>query len=291
MKKLLALVSVFALMLTLASCGEEPAETSSAAPTTAPTTAPVATIEPIATPTPAPAGPANLALEATAFDMNEGLKNGDDGWYDYYDRESASESLANLINDGDLASNGWQPIGTDGDDATPVTYNNDKKEGFFEETTTADDGTEKVTKKYNLHEGSEKIPENWYFSNDEKTEIREQAVYEKGKVFAGVRFAEAVKTDCVVLTWENNSRPLAYEDGGFYLEYTADGEKWQKLEAAIAREDVEGVNTTDTAEFEALEVTGIRVVSLHCTNKWGTKLYELQVFEAEEEAPAEEVAE
>ncbi len=294
MKKVLAFLSVLTLTLSMASCGGEEGNTSSVTSTGGPASSVITPTSNVSIPVielpSAPDEPDNLAAEGTAFDHNEGLKNGDEGWYDYYERATASESLATNITDGN-ATTGWQPMGTDGDEATPVTYNNDAEEGFFEEDV---EGT--VTKKYNLHEGSEAIPEGWYFANDEKTEIRRYATYEDGKVFAGVKFEEAVKADCLVLSWEYASRAVAYEDGGFYLEYTTDGEKWEKLEATIAREDVEGATTTDTATFEAVEAKGFRVVALKCINKWGTKLWEFELYapEAETEESTEtssEVAE
>ena len=285
MKKLLALMTALTLVLALASCGDDkPAEISSVPVASAASVAPVASIAPVPTPEPVPEGPANLALEGTAFDMNEGLTADDNGFIPYYDENNGVAGNAFDAN----VSTGWQPKGTSDADATPVTYNNDADEGFFEETSVAEDGTESVVKKYNLHEGSENLPENWYFTGEEKTEIREKAVYESGKVFVGVRFDEAVTSDCIVIKWEDGSVAETYEDGGYYLEYTADGEKWEKLDVTVERGEDNGVSIDDTAAFEKVEAKGFRLITVACVNKWGTKVYEMEVYAAEEEAPAEE---
>lgn len=290
MKKLFATLAALAMILSMASCGgdgeENTSTTSSGSTPVSSTTTPSqpTSIPPVSVPDPVDE-PDNLALEGTPFDHNEGLKNGDEGWYDYYERTSVTETLAGNVFDGNT-STGWQPVGTDGDEATSVTYNNDAEEGWFEETTetTAEDGTVTTTtvKKYNLHEGSEAIPENWYFTSDEKTEIREEAVYEDGKVYVGVKFDEAITADCIVLKWESATIPYTYEEGGFYLEYTADGETWEKLECTVERGESDGTNTAETATFEAIEAVGFRVVSVHCTSKWGTKLWEMEIYGPEE---------
>lgn len=292
MKKLLAMLTALTMVLAMASCGGDEGGTSSevsSAPASSQPTSSVIT-PPVSVPpvsVPPTVEVANLALDGTPFDHNEGLKNGDEGWYDYYERATATESLAGNAFDGSTAT-GWQPVGTDGDDETPVTNDAEREEGFYTiykdaEGTEVEEGTEGATATtyFNALEGTE-LPENWYWTGDDHIAIREQATYEDGKVYAGVTFEEAVKADCVVLMWEAGSVAETYENGGFYLEYTADGETWEKLDITVERGESDGTSIADTATFEAVEATGYRVVVLKCTNKWGTKLWEMELYAPEE---------
>lgn len=292
MKKLLATLTALTMLLAMASCGGDgdntSSETSSAPASSQPTSSavtPPVSVPPVSVPEEVVVE--NLALDGTPFDHNEGLKNGDEGWYDYYERATATDSLAGNAFDGSTAT-GWQPMGTDGDEETLVTNEADREEGFYTVYKNAEgeevaEGTEGATATtyFNALEDTE-LPENWYWTGDDHKAIREQATYEDGKVYAGVTFEEAVKADCIVLLWEAGSVAETYENGGFYLEYTADGETWEKLDVTVERGESDGTSIADTATFEAVEATGYRVVSLKCTNKWGSKLWEMEIYAPEE---------
>ena len=104
MKKALTCLTALALILSLAACGEEPAETSSAAPTKPPVIGPVSASDTSSSaslpePTVAPKPTiVNLALSAEAFcDDNPNHVDG-------------VEYAANLANDGDVTT-AWQKDG------------------------------------------------------------------------------------------------------------------------------------------------------------------------------------
>ena len=221
MKKLMAILTASAMLLALASCGEEtPAETSSAAapttapivtPTVTPTTAPVISIDPVSSEPETPTAQ-NVALSGKAEDNGCALY--------------AEAMSADLLIDGDTATEAWQPK--------------------------------------NWNEGDYVI----------------------------ITFAEAAKIDCVVIVGESGTFK-ALAEGGYKL-YTKNGSKWKEVKDAES-DYVEG---TDTVTFaEAIETEGIKVELLDSNYyedgkiKYAPKLYEIEVYEAIEETPAEESVE
>ena len=284
MKKLFAIILAAVMLAAFASCGG-PEETESKAESQADVvsidTPSVASVEVISIPS-VPSVPdvpeiKNLALDGTPFDMNTGKSSGDEGYVPYY----TGNDRAEYAFDGNLADPGWQPKGTDDEAGIPVITDETLDAGLIE--VQQDNG--EFIQQFNNLEGAV-LPEDWYMSDD-GTELRRVAVNEDGTAYVGVKFDEAVKADTVVLVWENGSVAETYENGGFYLQYTTDGETWEKLEATVERGEDNGTYIADTATFEAIEVTGIRVMSVRCTNKWNSKLYEMQIFAPEEAEEAE----
>ena len=255
MKKLLALVSAFAMLLALASCGEEPAETSSAAPTTAPVSsvAPtvVPTIEPI--PTPEPVEDKNLAHaeDATHVDMNTGKAEGDEGFIAYYDANTNVEYAF----DGDMTT-GWQTCEDFGDALTE------------EDVKAAADAS--------LYYQSVLDDAQWFL----------KPTYKDGTMWVGTTFAEAKTVNALTIYWESGSAAQKIEDGGYALQFTADGEKWEKLKATVTRDEESRVAEKlfiDTVSFDAKEVKGIRIVMLKASTKYAPKVFEFEIYAPEEE--------
>ena len=259
MKKLIALISALSLVLVLASCGDEkPAETSPAAPTPAPASSVeptvVPTIEP--TPTPEPVEDNNLAHaeDATCIDMNTGKADGDEGYLAYY---NATDTV-DIAFDANV-STGWQ-----------LAENLEQGEA----------------------EQAESDPDHYYVAADNL--CYKKTAFEDGTLWLGVTFAEAKTINNVKLFWESGSAAKKAEDDGYYLQFTADGEKWEKLDATVTRDEETRVAENiyvDDAVFDAKEVKGVRVVVLEGTTKYAPKVWEMEIYAPEEEAPAEETAE
>jgi len=256
MKKCLAILSAVALTLALASCGDSTTDaTSSAAPasSSAPVSVAPATPTPVPTPTPEPTPDPNVAHadDATYVDMNTGLSEGDEGFLAYYDNSPSNGVDAAF--DANTAT-GWQ-----------LASNEVKGE----------------------ESQAESDAENYYLGTDGN--CYQRVKYDDKSVWLGVVYAEAKTVDTVVVKWEGGSAPKAFEDGGFYFQFTEDGEKWEKLDVTLTREEVPAGDSndyTDTATFDAKDVKGIRVVIVKGNTKYAPKVWEFEVY-APEAADAE----
>ena len=261
MKKIIAIMSALAMMLALASCGGDTAGASSgsASGTGTPSATPsvnVSSSAPEVSQPPVVEENDNLALsdKATWIDMNTGKTKEDADYLAYY----GDAHIVDLAFNGSY-SDGWQ-IKTG--EATLGEYT----------------------------EGETEVPEGAYVASDGK--IYNQEKFEDGKLWMGVSFSEAVAIDTVVVVWEAGSMPLAYEDGSYRYEYTTDGTTWVVFEnATVTRDDgtaypLDGSGNIaaygDTVTFEAIEVTGVRVVVIKGSTKYAPKVLEMEILAPEE---------
>lgn len=221
MKKLMAILTASAMLLALASCGEEPAETSSAAapttapivtPTVTPTTAPVISVDPVSSEPETPTAQ-NVALSGKAEDNGCALY---------------SEAMsADLLIDGDTATEAWQPSTWNADgDYVIITFAEAAKIDCV--VITGEAATFKA-----MAEGGYKL----YTKNGEKWKEVKDAESDYVEGVDTVTFAEAIETDGIkVVLLDTNG----YEDGKIkYAPKLNEIEVYEAIEETPAEESVE----------------------------------------------------
>ncbi len=186
-----------------------------------------------------PATAINLASMGTPIDMNTGLAQTDSRYYPYY---NSAWSTCDAAFDMDYAR-GWQMASEDSVGYEPT-------------------GNEDLTI--------------WYEAGDGL--MHRKTAYEDGEIWVGVLFDEAVTANCVALYWEEGSMPETYESGGFYLQYTTDGNTWRNLTDCYMESMNESGMRLDVAAFTDMEVKGMRVVVLKGSTKYAPKLQEMEMY-------------
>ena len=258
MKKVMAALCAVSVLIAFASCEGDPAGASSSSGTSSSGgTSSGSGMVSIFIP-PVEDEPENIALgdNVTYIDMNTGKTAEDEDYLAYYPGDTGDHT-PDLSFNGSI-SDGWQ---LKSDEVRDENY------------TDGDD-----------------IPDGWYVATGDGG-LYKQLTYNDGDVWVGLVFDEAVTVETILLKWESGSVPYSFGEGGYRIEYTTDGETWQDLEGAeVTRDDgtVYASTYCDTVTVEPTEITGLRVVVVKCTTKYSPKLWEFEVYAAEEEETSSE---